>query len=340
MSYVSVVIPNYNGAAMLPACLDALITQTLPPDQFEIIVVDDASTDHSLAVLARYPQVRVIAQPRNRRFAATVNAGIAAARGDLIALLNNDVWAERGWLAALVEAAAAHPDYAAFASHIRLWPAGVADPAADYAAYPPATRLHSVGDYYRLNGIPDSRGVWQLEDGDYQQAEEVFGACAAAALYRHSVLDELAADHPDGQPFDARLVMYCEDVDLNLRLRGRGYRTLYVPGAVVYHKLSATGGGALASYYNGRNVIALAAKHWPGAMWQRYWPRFVGRQLHYTAQSLRHLREPAARARLRGQIVGLLLVPQARRWGGRARAAQGVDLPATIRRFVPPAGHK
>jgi GT2 family glycosyltransferase len=327
---ISVVIPNYNGAALLPACLDSLRAQTLPADRFEIIVVDDASSDDSLATLARYPEVRVVRQPRNRRFAATVNAGIAIAQGELIALLNNDIWADPHWLEELANAAAAHTDYAAYASHIRLWQAGVRDPMNDYAAHPAQARLHSAGDYYALNGVPNSRGVWQLEDGHYQRAEEVFGVCAAAALYRRTALATIAADNPDRRPFDERLVMYCEDVDVNLRLRERGYRTLYVPGAIVYHKLSATGGGTLASYYVGRNIILLAARHWPHQMWARYWPRFVGAQLRVTATALRHLREPAARARLRGQLAGLLRIRQARTW----RRPDNPQFEDAVRRFA------
>ncbi len=312
MPDISVVIPNYNGSALLPTCLDSLRAQTLPTARFEIIVVDDASTDDSLAVLARYPAVRVVRQARNRRFAAAVNAGIAQAQGELIALLNNDVWADPRWLEELVNAAEANPDYAAFASHIRLWREGVTDPLAEYAAYPERARLHSAGDYYGLNGVPNSRGVWQLENGHYQQAEEVFGVCAAAALYRRAALDAIAADNPARKPFDERLVMYCEDVDVNLRLRERGDKTLYVPGAIVYHKLSATGGGALSSYYVGRNIILLAARYWTSDMWAAYWPRFVGAQLRVAAEALRHIRERAARARLRGQLAGLLLFPHAR----------------------------
>lgn len=327
---ISVVIPNYNGAALLPACLDSLRAQTLAADRFEVIVVDDASSDDSLTVLARYPEARLVRQPHNRRFAAAVNVGIAAAHGELIALLNNDTAAHPRWLEELANAATTHPEYAAFASHIRLWREGVTDPLADFAAHPDRARLHSAGDYYGLNGVPNSRGVWQIEAGRYQQAEEVFGACAAAALYRRAALADIANANPDHQPFDQRLVMYCEDVDVNLRLRENSYRTLYVPGAIVYHKLSATGGGALASYYCGRNFILLAARHWTKPMWTRHGGRFVGAQLRFTAQALRHLREPAARARLRGQLVGLLLAARARRWG----RLQDTPIEAEIERFA------
>src|SRR5690606_14627023 len=126
--------------------------------------------------------------------------------------------------------------------------------------------------------------------------------CAGAAAYRRSALLELAEA---GKVFDEDLVMYCEDVDLNLRARRRGMRTIFVPSAVVYHKLSATGGGALASYYCGRNFALVWAKNMPGPLARRYWPALLRSQLGFAAHSLGHLRESAARARLRGQIAAL-----------------------------------
>jgi GT2 family glycosyltransferase len=104
--------------------------------------------------------------------------------------------------------------------------------------------------------------------------------------------------------------MYCEDVDLNLRARLRGYRTIYVPRAVVFHRLSATGGGKLASYYCGRNFILVWAKNMPGALAQRFWPALLRAQLGYAIESLWHIREEAARARLRGQFASLLALPR------------------------------
>jgi len=303
---VSVIIPNYNGVGLLPACLASLRAQSFR--DFEVIVVDDASTDGSLALLAGYPEVRVLRHARNRRFAVSVNDGIAAAQGELIALFNSDVAAEPGWLAALLTAAAAYPTVGLFASHIRLWPSEVAEPLDYYAAQPQAARLHTTGDYYSWSGVPNSRGVWQVDRGQFA-AGPVFGPCAAAALYRRSLLDLLAQDNADGRPFDERLVMYCEDVDLNIRAILHGATARYVPEAVIYHKLSASGGGALASYFVGRNLIALAAKHWSGTMWADHWGRFVGATLRESFRALRHLREPAARARLRGQLAAIAVLP-------------------------------
>jgi GT2 family glycosyltransferase len=127
--------------------------------------------------------------------------------------------------------------------------------------------------------------------------------------------------------------MYCEDVDLNLRARLRGYRCVYVPGARVRHKLSASGGGVLASYYCGRNFLYLLAKVVPGAALRRNAGAIARAQLRFAAAALRHLREPAARARLRGMGVGLLTWPRflpARRRLLRAPGAQPAALAAWI----------
>ena len=114
-----------------------------------------------------------------------------------------------------------------------------------------------------LKSVPGNRGVWQRDSARYNVMEEVFGPCAGAAAYRRGALEALAEG---GQVLDEDLVMYCEDVDLNLRARLRGFRTIYVPRAIVYHRLSATGGGTLASYYCGRNFILVWVKNMPGAL--------------------------------------------------------------------------
>ncbi|NTU85307.1 MAG: glycosyltransferase family 2 protein, partial [Chloroflexales bacterium] len=232
---IDVIIPNYNGAALLPTCLEALRAQSR--GDFAVTVVDDGSTDASLPLLAeRYPEVRVVPLPRNRGLAAAVNAGIAATWAPFVVLLNNDTEVDRAWLAELVGALERYPSYAFAASKLLL--------------FDRRDQIHSAGDFYRPSGEPGSRGVWEHDMGQYDVVGEVFGPCAGAAAYRRAALDQLAEG---GRVFDEDLVMYCEDVDLNLRARRRGLRTIFVPTAVVYHMLSATGGGALASYYCGRN---------------------------------------------------------------------------------------
>ena len=289
---IDVIIPTYNGAHLLPACLDALSAQSRR--DFTVTVVDDGSRDGSLALLAeRYPTVRVLARPQNQGLAKAVNAGIAATAAPYVVLLNNDTEADPRWLDQLVGALEHRPQYAFAASKLLL--------------FDRRDHIHSAGDYYQVSGEPGSRGVWDCDSGQYDVVSEVFGPCAGAAAYRRSALDELA---DDGKVFDEDLVMYCEDVDLNLRARRAGLRTIFVPTAVVYHKLSATGGGTLASYYCGRNFALVWAKNMPDHMARRYWPNLLRSQLRFTLHSLRHLREPAARARLRGQLSALRHLPR------------------------------
>lgn len=288
---IDIIIPNYNGAALLPACLDSLLLQTR--QDFQITLVDDGSTDDSCALLAeRYPEVRVLALSPNRGLATVVNAALRATHGEIVVLLNNDTEATPTWLENLVGALERYPGYAFAASKIRL--------------FHQRTHIHSAGDYYRVDGEPGSRGVWEHDRGQYDAITEIFGPCAAAAAYRRAALDALSVG---GKVLDEDLVMYCEDVDLNIRAHLHHMRTVFVPTAVIYHRLSATGGGQLASYYCGRNFLLVWAKNMPAPVVRRYWPHLLASQVGFALHSLWHIREPAARARLRGQAAALRALP-------------------------------
>lgn len=285
---ISVIIPNWNGAHHLPTCLESLRGQTYANS--EVIVVDNASTDGSQALLARdYPEVQVVALAENLGFAGGVNAGIQAARGELIALLNNDTEADSNWLAELVRALQEHPEAGLAATKLRL--------------FDRRNVLHSAGDLYRLDGTPDSRGVWQHDDGRFDDNRWVFSGCGGAVAYRRSMLNEIGL-------FDTDFYFNLEDVDLAWRAQLAGYRCVFAPAAIVYHKVSATGGGVISSFYTGRNTIWVIAKDYPGSLLRRYWPRIVAAQVHIALEALRAWRGAAARARLRGQIAGLLGVPR------------------------------
>ena len=305
--FVSVIIPNWNGAAHLPTCLDALRRQTYP--DHEVIVVDNASTDASRALLAeRYPEVRVVALPSNQGFAGAVNAGILAARGDLVALLNNDTEADPNWLAEAVRALDAHPAAGFAASKLRL--------------FDRRDVLHSAGDTFSRRGEANSRGVWETDRGQYDQEGPVFSACGGAVVYRRSMLDEVGL-------LDEDFFFNLEDVDLAWRAQLAGYGCVFVPTSVVYHKLSATGGGVTAAYYTGRNSLWLLVKDYPAEFWRRDWRRILAAQLRVTWQALRAWRGAAARARLRGQLAGLLGLPRVwrkRRQVQASRRARLADL--------------
>ena len=234
----SVIIPNWNGLRFLPTCLNALRHQTF--SDFETIVVDNGSSDGSREFIAReFPEVRVIALESNRGFAPAVNTGVRAARGDVVVLLNNDTEADSNWLAEIARALEANPRAGMIVCKLRL--------------FDKRDHLHSAGDFYRVDGIPGNRGVWEPDHGQYDDARGIFGGCGGAVAYRKTMLDEIGA-------FDEALGSYCEDVDLNWRARLAGYQVVYAPKAIVYHMVSATGGGAYASFFVGRNFIWVLAK--------------------------------------------------------------------------------
>jgi len=284
----SIIIPNWNGAQHLPTCLDSLRRQSYP--NFEVVVVDNGSTDGSVELLGQdYPEVKVVALPENRGFAGGVNAGIRKAQGELIAVFNNDAEADPRWLEELVAALACHPE------------AGMATP--KVLLFDRREVIHTTGDFYGVDGVPGNRGVWQRDEGQFDQEEYVFGAAGVAAVYRRTMLEEIGL-------FDEDFFAFCEDVDLAWRAQLAGWKCVYVPQAVVYHKLSATGGGKIASYYCGRNFIYVIAKDYPTSLFRRYWRRIVAAQLRIAWEAFRAWRGEAARARLRGQLAGLWELPR------------------------------
>jgi GT2 family glycosyltransferase len=279
----SVVIPNWNGIHHLPVCLDALRAQTYP--NIEVVLVDNASTDGSQAFVSeRYPEVRLLALDHNRGLTGGNNAGFRAAQGEILISLNNDTEAEHGFVEGLVGALLEHPRAGMAAAKMRL--------------FDRRDVLHSAGDGYGVDGIPFSRGVWQRDEGQFDEPGWIFGGCGGAVAYRRAMLDDVGL-------FDESFFMYCEDVDLNWRAQLAGWRCWYTPEAVVYHKLSATGGGPIASFYTGRNTLWVIAKNYPGVLLRRYWRRVAGAQWAVARDALRAWRGEAARARLRGQFAGL-----------------------------------
>ncbi len=284
---VSIIIPSWNGAHLLPTCLDALRQQTYK--DFEIIVVDNASSDGSRALLAgSYPDVRVIPLSQNLFYAGGVNRGAQTTSSPIVVALNNDTEAEPTWLEHLVGCLDRHPEAGMAASKLLL--------------FDRRTVLHSAGDYYGVDGIPGNRGVWEEDTFQYDNATDVFSACGGAAAYRRTMLEDIGL-------FDEDLVGYCEDIDLAFRAQLAGYKCVYAPRARVYHMLSATGGGVIASYYCGRNFISVLVKNMPSSLLRKYWWRIALAQVKHLVSALLHVREASARARLRGQWDGVRLIP-------------------------------
>ncbi len=285
---LSIIIPNWNGARHLPPCLDALRAQTY--GDIEVIVADNASSDGSRDLLAeQYPEVHVVALATNTGFTGACNAGMKIATGDFFALLNNDTEVESSWAAAVVDAFARHPEAGLIASKMLL--------------FDRRDHFHTAGDLYRVDGRLINRGVWEQDNGQYDQEEYVFSACGGSSAYRRSMLDEIGL-------LDDDFFFSCEDMDLAWRAQLADYRCLYAPKAVVYHQLAATGGGVTASYYDGRNMIWILIKDYPAALWRKHAGKILRAQFRLALDALRAWRGQAARARLRGMLAGLVSIPK------------------------------
>lgn len=217
MPETSVIVTNWNGKQWLPTCLEALSGQSYR--DFEIIFVDDGSTDGSATWVAEhYPQVQLIEQQPHVGFAAANNIGIRAARGRHIVTLNNDTRPDAHFLRELVAGLTA-PDVGMVAAQMRLWDTPEV--------------LDSAGIVVDWAGFGWNR-AWGQPISAWREPGEVFGPCAGAALYRRAMLDAIGL-------FDEDFYAYYEDVDLAWRARRAGWRCWYAPKAWTLHKHSATG---------------------------------------------------------------------------------------------------
>ena len=278
----SVVIPNLDGAHFLAPCLDSLGRQTLAPD--EVIVVDNGSSDGSIELLReRFPDAQVLELGENLGFAAAMNAGIAKARAELVAFLNNDAVAEPSWLAELAACLDRHPEAAAATSKLCL---------ADGSG-----RLDGAGDGLTRSFLPYVRGHGEPDDGRFDEEVEVFGASGAAALWRAQPLRDLGG-------FDERFFAYYEDVDLSFRARLRGYEIWYAPRAVVHHARGGTAGQHIdfALFHPVKNRWFMIVKDTPGRTMLRRLPWIAAGEAFFWGRTMRR-RAPGALLRAYREVV-------------------------------------
>lgn len=314
LSLFSVIIPNWNGKRFLQTCLDALAQQVYP--NIEVIIVDNASHDGSqVFIRENYPHVNLIELPENRGFTGACNAGMQAARGEYISLLNNDTEVDRNWASAVVAAFEHHTEIGSVASKMLL--------------FEKRDHIHTTGDFFTLDGRAGNRGVWELDEGQYNKDEYVFSACGGSSVYRREMLDQIGL-------LDDDFFFSGEDVDLGWRAQLAGWRCLYTPAAIVYHHLSATGGGVTASYYDGRNLIFILVKNYPSALWRKHGMSVLRAQWRLMGDALKAWRGAAARARLRGMLAGLWGIPRLWRKRGAIQRARTVAIDYLEALLLPP----
>jgi GT2 family glycosyltransferase len=250
---VTVVVVSWQGAHLLPPCLDSLRAQTLPCD---VVVVDNASTDGTAELLAQRPDVRVVRAPRNLGFAGGVQLGIDAVDSEFVALLNNDAVADPRWLAELVAAARAHPEAAAVTSLMLL------------AGHEPPV-VNNAGVVLLENGYGADRALGESPDR-VAEPDEVFGFSGGAALLRTAAVRAVGG-------FATEYFLYYEDTELSWRLREAGWTIRFQPSAVVVHEHSATVDqrSRRFAYYNERNRLWTLLRHAPAPAACRAAARFL-----------------------------------------------------------------
>ncbi len=249
MKQVSVIVLNWNGKRLLEECFDALCKQSF--NDFETILVDNGSKDGSVEFIKKkFPKIKILALPKNVGFARGNNEGIKIAKGEYIALLNNDTKVSPDWLKEL---------YQGITSDARI---GFC--ASKMIFYSNRGKIDTAGDSYSRCGAPFKRGCREGAD-KYNVMEKVFGACAGAAIYRKSMLDDIGL-------LDEDFFLGFEDSDLSFRAQLAGYECLYIPKAVVFHKVSATIGKTSKSqvYYGQRNLEYVYFKNMTAGLMRKY----------------------------------------------------------------------
>jgi GT2 family glycosyltransferase len=286
MRPVAIVIPNWNGSALLARLLESLQRQSHPVER--VIVVDNGSLDDSSAV-ARRAGATLIELGLNTGFSHAVNRGIRAAGSGWIAILNNDVSLEPDWLGKLVENADASNAWFAAGKLLDAVRPDRIDGAFD--------AICRGGCAWRCgHGRPDS-ALWN-------QPQEIRFPPFTAAIFRAELFDSVGL-------LDEEFESYLEDIDFGIRCAAAGRTGIYVPQAIAYHEGSATLGRWHPDTVRkiARNQLLLVAKHYPRKWVLRYgWPVFVA-QILWGFTALRH---GAFVAYLTGKLDGLLRFRRAR----------------------------
>ncbi len=282
---VSVIVPNYNGFAILEKCLESLLSHDPRPDQ--IVVVDNGSSDGSQEKIAgSFPSVDLVCLERNTGFTGANNAGLRASRGDLLVLLNNDCIVESDWLEGLL-GRMEDPGVAAVTSSMR----NIAD----------RSIMDSAGGEIDWMGF--SRDIGK---GSRPRIRRNPGP-ALSLRWRGDGQKTRAAD--SSRIFWPELFIYQEDLDLGFELLRTGWRVVYEPSAVVRHMHSATmGRGSFRKEYHcTRNRFLVLRKHFRPEVFRRLLPVMLHWQTLWFLASAVRGRFVMARALLRGTRDGLRL---------------------------------
>jgi GT2 family glycosyltransferase len=298
---LSIVIPSQRRADLLRLCL-ATVQQYKPPGT-QVIVVDDGSPGRVVSrVAGEFTGVEVVRHQGSRGFAVAANRGIASATGVAIELLNDDTQVTPGWADAAL-AAFTDPTVAAVAPLVLQGPPSRArrsnghDPLARRASEG-IPLIDSAGDEYDRGGFARKRGHGRPLSAEFREPCEVFGASASSAFYRADVL-RAAGGFPE--EFGA----YFEDVDLAWRIRRDGYRAVYEPRSVVWHRVGS-------SYRPRRALLERQSQNEERVFWRNVpgvWRQLPRHAAVLTGKALRRLREGTLVPWIVGRLRAFAEVP-------------------------------
>lgn len=256
---VSVIVLNWDGKGFVEECISSLLSQSYR--DFELLVVDNGSTDGSREWLEENVNLgyRLIENERNFGYAGGNNIGIREAKGEWVALVNNDVSADKLWLEELMKAL----DSEELANDIGML-------ASKVIFYGSRDLIDNTGHLIYPDGLNRGRERLKRDDGNGSVREALFPS-GCAGLYRKAMLDEVGY-------FDERFFAYGDDADIGLRGRLLGWRCLYVPRARVYHRYSMSAGAysPFKAYHVERNRVWVMLKTFPSSMiWESFFYTFV-----------------------------------------------------------------
>jgi len=216
ISNMWVVVPNWNGQENIASCIESLFEQSI---EINILIVDNGSSDKSVDILESFSgRIEAIYNTKNMGFSGGVNKGINFAMNkgaNLIALLNNDAYVDKYWAESLISSVQKNNKIGIVASLM---------------IHSKHERIDSTGENYTNWGLPYPRGRGQKSHDTYSSQREIFGASGGASLYRVSMLKDIGL-------FDEDFFAYYEDVDISFRAQLAGWKVVYEPLAIAYHKI-------------------------------------------------------------------------------------------------------
>lgn len=257
---ISIVIPNYNGVEHLKTCYDSLKKQSY--NDFTVILSDNGSKDNSIAYTKeQFPDAAVIEIGYNSGFAKAVNEGIKYSlkntNAEYILLLNNDIELAPGFLQTAVDSFARNPEASILAVKM--------------LNYYERSKIDDCGDFIKSGGgSPFARGHGETDNGQYDKSEYIFGACAGAAFYKSGIFKSVGF-------FDETFFAYFEDIDFSFRAQSAGFKCLYEPKAVCFHKRGGTSSVATHGFQTEmceRNLVLMRLKNYPLSVYILYQPLF------------------------------------------------------------------